>query len=75
MLVEACAKINWSLDITGVREDGYHLMDMLMQPVSLRDTIRLRPAEDLSLTTSGFPLLPPSFGRTRTIWHSGLQGC
>ena len=59
MLVEACAKINWSLDITGVREDGYHLMDMLMQPVSLRDTIRLRLAEDLSLTTSGFPLLRP----------------
>ena len=59
MLVEACAKINWSLDITGVREDGYHLMDMLMQPVSLRDTIRLQPAEDLSLTTSGFPLLRP----------------
>ncbi len=55
MLLEACGKINWSLDITGVREDGYHLMDMLMQPVSLADTVRLLPAEDLSLTTSGFP--------------------
>ncbi len=59
MLVDACAKINWSLDITGVREDGYHLMDMLMQPVSLRDTVRLLPAEDFSLSTSGFPRLRP----------------
>ncbi len=59
LLLEACAKINWSLDITGIREDGYHLMDMLMQPVSLADTIRLLPAEDLSLTTGGFPRIRP----------------
>lgn len=59
MIVEACAKINWSLDITGEREDGYHLMDMLMQPVSLRDVVRLLPAEELTLATSGFPLLRP----------------
>ena len=57
MQLEARAKINWSLDITGVREDGYHLMDMLMQPVSLSDTITLLPAEDLSLRTEGFPRL------------------
>ena len=55
MQVEAFAKINWSLDITGVREDGYHLMDMLMQPVSLSDEIRLSPAPVLSLSTDGFP--------------------
>ena len=29
MILEAFAKINWSLDITGIREDGYHLMDMM----------------------------------------------
>ena len=33
MRVKARAKINWSLDILGQREDGYHLMDMLMQPM------------------------------------------
>ncbi len=59
MLLEACGKINWTLDITGVREDGYHLMDMLMQPVSLADTVRLLPAEELSLTTGGFPPIRP----------------
>lgn len=55
LLLEASAKINWTLDITGVREDGYHLMDMLMQPVSLADDIRLERSEDLILETSGFP--------------------
>ena len=57
MQLEAHAKINWSLDITGLREDGYHLMDMLMQPVTLSDTITLLPAPDLSLVTDGTPLL------------------
>ena len=57
MELEARAKINWSLDITGLREDGYHLMDMLMQPVSLSDTVTLLPADSLSLTTGGFPRL------------------
>ena len=55
MILEAYAKINWSLDITGVREDGYHYMDMLMQPVSLADEITLSPAPSLSITTSGWP--------------------
>ena len=58
MQLEAFAKINWSLDITGVREDGYHLMDMVMQPVSLSDEIILTPASDLFITTDGFPRSP-----------------
>ena len=57
MQLKANAKINWSLDITGIRPDGYHLMDMLMQPIELHDTITLTPAEDLTLVTSGSPLL------------------
>ena len=32
--LRACGKLNLSLDIVGVREDGYHLMDMVMQSVS-----------------------------------------
>jgi len=56
MLLKAFAKINWSLDITGVRPDGYHLMDMVMQPVSLADEIELTPAPEISIETSGFPV-------------------
>ena len=55
MVIQAFAKINWSLDITGVRDDGYHLMDMLMQPVSLADEITLEPSGTLSITTGGYP--------------------
>lgn len=55
------AKINWTLDITGQRPDGYHLMDMLMQCVTLSDDITLTRLEtsELHLTTGGQPYLPP----------------
>lgn len=36
------AKINLSLDITGVRDDGYHLVETVMQQVSLYDEINIR---------------------------------
>ena len=39
--VEAHAKINWSLDVVGKREDGYHLLKMLMQEISLADRLTL----------------------------------
>lgn len=48
--LEARAKINWTLDILGRREDGYHLMDMLMQSVCLADEVTLTEADTLSLT-------------------------
>lgn len=35
------AKINLTLDILGKRPDGYHLMEMVMQSVSLCDTLTL----------------------------------
>ena len=58
MRVEARAKINWTLDITGQRPDGYHLMDMLMQPVTLSDTVTLEASDTVTLTTGGTPLIP-----------------
>ena len=35
----ACAKINLGLDVVGVREDGYHLLRMIMQQIDLCDTL------------------------------------
>ena len=58
MRLKARAKINWTLDIVGQRPDGYHLMDMLMQPVTLSDDITLTPAPEVSLTPGGSALLP-----------------
>ena len=37
--LEAPAKVNLALDILRKRPDGYHDMDMVMQTVSVRDTV------------------------------------
>ena len=37
----AYAKINLMLDIAGVREDGYHLIDGVMQAISLADIVEV----------------------------------
>ena len=58
MQIRAYAKINWSLDTVGVREDGYHLLDMVMQSVSLHDTLTIEPAEGFSLTADGAVRVP-----------------
>ena len=53
MEIQARAKINWTLNVTGRRTDGYHLLDMLMQPLALHDTLYLDSAPGLSLTVEG----------------------
>lgn len=57
--ISAPAKINWALDITGTRADGYHLLDSLMQPLALCDRLLFQPADTLSLSISGCPGLIP----------------
>ncbi len=42
---KAYAKLNLSLDILGQRSDGYHDLRMVMQSVSLHDTVTLIPRE------------------------------
>lgn len=57
MKIAAFAKINLTLDITGVREDGYHLLEMIMQSVSLCDIITLSENEGgISLSVSDVSL-------------------
>ncbi len=50
---KAYAKINWALWITGRRPDGYHELDMLMQPVSLCDDLTFEEDDGLSLHVAG----------------------
>ena len=57
MEIQARAKINWTLDVVGRRRDGYHLLDMLMQPLALCDTLRIEPADALSLGIEGTDVL------------------
>ncbi len=39
--LQAYAKINLTLDITGIRDDGYHEVEMIMQSVSANDTVHI----------------------------------
>ena len=58
MQLKAFAKINWSLNTLGVREDGYHLMDMVMQMIELHDDITIEPADTLTLQVDGRVRVP-----------------
>ena len=54
---DAPAKVNLALDILGRRPDGYHEMRMVMQTVSLRDTVSLEEAgEGFTLSAQGLVL-------------------
>lgn len=44
MKVLAPAKVNIALNITGILEDGYHALDMIMAPISLYDEIEIEPS-------------------------------
>lgn len=51
--VEAWAKVNLYLHVTGKRPDGYHLLDSLVVFAGIGDTLRVEAADDLSLSVDG----------------------
>ena len=57
-MVSAAAKINWTLDILSVDERGYHNLDMLMQRISLYDTIYINKEEGGIKLSSSLRWLP-----------------
>jgi len=50
--LRANAKINLSLYIKGKRDDGYHLIDTVMQSVNLCDEITVKKSEEISVKCS-----------------------
>lgn len=48
MTVTANAKINLTLDITGIRPDGYHSIRSVMVPITLCDEITIEKSDKLS---------------------------
>jgi 4-diphosphocytidyl-2-C-methyl-D-erythritol kinase len=44
--VKAYAKINLHLDVTGIRDDGYHSVETVMQSLSLCDDVSVSLTED-----------------------------
>lgn len=41
-MIKAFAKVNLSLDVVGKREDGYHLLKMIMQNIELYDLVEVK---------------------------------
>ncbi len=54
MRIEAYAKVNLTLEVGPVREDGYHELKSIVAPISLCDTLEIEPAQDFR-TDTGFP--------------------
>lgn len=69
MEFEANAKINLSLDITGVLPDGYHSVSMVMQSVELCDIVSIEKSEtkDITVTTDN-PQIPD--GKENLAYHA-----
>lgn len=66
MKVKAPAKINLTLDIVGKRPDGYHDVAMVMQTVSLYDTLTVDFADGegdgVAVSCPGYPDVPQDDG-------------
>ena len=56
--VIAPAKINLSLDVTGIDERGYHLLDMIMQTVSLFERVTVSKKESEITLSSNARYIP-----------------
>ena len=51
--VLAPAKLNLTLDVTGLLPGGYHALDMIMQTITLHERVVLRKSRDLILRLPG----------------------
>lgn len=54
MLIEAYAKVNFTLEVFGKRADNYHALRSLVVPVTLADSLELVEADGVSSDT-GYP--------------------
>ena len=53
IVMEAPAKLNLYLHVTGRRDNGYHELDSLVAFASVGDRLRVEPAPELSLEIEG----------------------
>ncbi len=58
MRLIAHAKINWTLSVLSQREDGYHVLEMLMQSIGLSDTLEITEDAGLAFSIVGRAPVP-----------------
>ena len=74
--LRAFAKVNYALDVLGLRADGYHEISTVMQSISLADEVQLRRAAggfDLSLEPEEVKIGPQERNTIYLAWKA-LQG-
>ena len=78
---DSYGKINLMLNISGVREDGYHTLETIMQTVGLRDTIEIRRTAKPGIRlTCDLPYVPSDErniawkAANKFIEHTGYDG-
>jgi 4-diphosphocytidyl-2-C-methyl-D-erythritol kinase len=71
--LRAFAKVNYALDVLGLRADGYHEVSTVMQSISLADEVELRRATrgfDLSLEPEEVETGPQERNTTYLAWKA-----
>lgn len=58
VMVKAKAKVNLSLDVTGIRQDGYHEMKMINHSIDLDDVLTFESCDDGIILTSNENTIP-----------------
>lgn len=71
LLLRAHAKVNYALEVLGLRKDGYHDVRTVMQSVSLGDEVeieRSRSGFELSVEPEGVEVGPPTENTVYRAW-------
>jgi 4-diphosphocytidyl-2-C-methyl-D-erythritol kinase len=71
--LRAFAKVNYALDVLGLRVDGYHEIRTVMQSISLADEVELRRAASgfaLTLEPEAVEIGPPERNTVYLAWRS-----
>ena len=68
----ARAKINLTLDIKGLRADGYHEVSMIMQTIELADELELKKiSSGVELSMNGGENIPTD--ERNLAWRAALE--
>jgi 4-diphosphocytidyl-2-C-methyl-D-erythritol kinase len=70
VVVDAYAKLTLSFRVTGVRTDGYHLIDAEMVTLDLVDHLEFRPGDSLEVVPAGTTGATISAGPENLVWRA-----
>lgn len=69
MLVTAFAKINLTLEVLGLQEDGYHEVKTVLQTVNLTDQLDIQPGTNLKVECDA----PGLNGEANLVWRAAVE--